>query len=239
MLYVTPDEIRTVWIKQLSTSDESALALVCGAVSRGLDAYANRRFYTTTGDETVSFDVIQRYNNPAWAGFAAGSRYGGFSYTGYQWFECPVDIASITTLELAESSVKATSGTFATISTGDYYLQPSSRVFDGWPAQYIELTDEFSGTYNSSAPFMWFSPGFRTVRITGKFGWNTTSAESTAFPQEVRAIAAELAVKMWRSRESGFSGGVGVNDVGLVTVERMLSPWARDTLDRYRRATSR
>ena len=225
--YVTPNEMRTVWLKQLSTSDEAALAPVCAAATRYIESYCNRRFWTTTGDETKSFDV-------------QGVRgvYSATHYYGHQTFDPHMDIASVTTLNLAESSIKATSGTYATISTGDYYLQPSDRP-DDWPAQYIALTDEYSGTYNSSAPFMWFMPGMRTVQIVGKFGWNTTSIDSTTFPQEIRPVAAEIAAYLWRSRESGFSNLSGVNEVGLVSTPRVLSRWSQDILDRFRRVTSR
>src|SRR3990167_1082548 len=137
--YVTPDEVRAVWLTQLSTSDELALAPVCTAASRFVEIITNRRFYTTTGDETKSFDVPQK----------PGTRASSIYY-GVQNFDPGMDIASLTTLNLAESSIKATSGTYATISTGDYFLQPADRP-DGWPASYISLTDEFSGTHNSSA----------------------------------------------------------------------------------------
>ena len=225
--YVTPNEMRTVWLKQLSTSDESALAPVCAAATRYVESYCNRRFFTSTADETKSFDVASR-----------PIMYSVSGYYGFQTFDPRMDIASITTLNLAESTVKATSGTYATISTGDYYLQPSDRP-DDWPAQYIALTDEFSGTYNSSAPFTWFSPGYRTVQIVGKFGWNTTSIDSTTFPQEIRTVTAEVAAYLWRSRESGFSNLSGVNEVGIISTPRVLSRWSQDILDRFKRPTSR
>lgn len=215
------------WLNQLSTSDEPALAPICTAASRYVETIIGRRLWTTTGDETRTFDVPQRRGIYAAAG-----------YYGFQTFDPGMDIAAVTTLQLAESTIKATSGTYATISTGDYFLQPADRP-DGWPATHVALTDEYSGTYNSSAPFMWFMPGYRTVQIVGRFGWNTTSIDSTTFPQEIRVVAAEIAAWLWRSRQSGFSNTVNVSELGAVSIPRALTPWARETLDKYTRATSK
>lgn len=227
LAYVTANEMRKVWIPQLSTSDESALAPICNAASRYVETITNRRFWTTTADETRSFDVTKKFGI-----YASGGYYG------YETFDPGIDLASVTTLNLAESSIKATSGTYATISTGDYYLRPADRP-DGWPATYIALTDEYSGTYNSSAPFTWVMPGRGTVQIVGKFGWNTTSITSTAFPQEIRVVAAEIAAWLWRTRQAGFNSQVTVNDLGGIQLPRVLSPYSREVLDRYTRPTSR
>lgn len=216
-----------VWLTQLSTSDDPSLASICVAASRYVEIVTNRRFYTTTGDETKSFDVPPRRGI-----YAAGAYYG------YETFDPGMDLASVTTLNLAESSIKATSGTYATISTGDYYLQPADRP-DGWPATHLALTDEYSGTYNSSAPFMWFMPGRRTVQIVGKFGWNTTSIDSTTFPQEIRVVTAEVAAQLFRMRQSGFANTANVNELGVVSIPRSLSPMSREILDKYTRPTSR
>ena len=227
LAYVTANEMRTVWITQLSTSDEPAMESICNAASRYVETMTNRRFWTTTGDETKSFDVAKR-----------SGIYASGGYYGYETFDPGIDLASVTTLNLAESSVKATSGTYASISTGDYYLRPADRP-DGWPATYIALTDEYSGTYNSSAPFMWFMPGRGTVQIVGRFGWNTTSVGSTVFPQEIRVVTAEIAAWLWRTRQAGFNSQVTISDLGAVQVPRTLSPYAREVLERYTRPTSR
>src|SRR3990167_2663555 len=105
LAYVTPDEVRKVWLTALSTSDEPALAPVCTAASRYVETWTGRRFWTTTADETKSFDV-------------SGKRgiYAAAGHWGFQTFDPGMDLAAVTTLNLAESSIKATSGTYATIS---------------------------------------------------------------------------------------------------------------------------
>ena len=218
MQYVTPDDIRAMYITSLSTQDVPILGLMCDVASRALDGYCDRRFYTTSTDEVKDFDgpkngKISRFWHPA------------------------LDIASLTSLQLAETNVAASSGTFTTISTGDVYLQPADRP-DGWPALWVELPETASATYNSSTPFMHFQPYQRVIRFTGKLGWNSLSPSSSGFPPEIRMAAAELAVKMFRSRESGYATTIGFGDVGTAIVERHLSPITRDLIERYRKSVS-
>jgi hypothetical protein len=42
-----------------------------------------------------------------------------------------------------------------------------------------------------------------------------------------------MAVKAWRTRETGYSNTFGASEVGIVSVERQLSPFARDVIDYY------
>ena len=223
--YTSVDEIRKEFVQQLSTGEYPALGKVVTWVSRSIDRTCQRRFYTTTGDEIKTFDgPPNSYGMPSVRAYSWGSRT----------FSPGVDLVSVTTLELAQDSVTASSGTYATIAAADFVLQPSYRP-DGYPAQWLEVIDTPSGTYNSSAPFTYFNWGLRTVRITGKFGWNATSVESTNFPQEIRMVAIELTTKLWRSREVGYGGTLGLSEIGTAIVSRNLSPWARDVLAAYTR----
>lgn len=218
MQYVTPDDIRTLYITSLSTSDVPLLSLLCTVGSRAMDGYCDRRFYTSTGDETIDFDGPRDRQSRVW--------------------HPSFDIASVTSLQLATDSIAASSGTYTTISTGDIYLQPYDREA-GWPAAWVELPETESGTYGSSAPFMYFQHGLRTGRFVGKRGWNSTSPESTNFPPEIRMATAELVVKMFRTRESGMANSIGFGDVGTALVERHLSPLTRDLIERYRKGLTR
>lgn len=213
--YCTPDEIRQQFVTQLSTQDDPALAKIITWTSRMIDRKTNRQrgFSTSTGDETLTLD------GPS---------------TSYSYCYRPqVDIASLTTLKLALDSVAASSGTYTTISTVDWFLRPANRP-PGWPAYEILLAPSPNGTYASSTePFTQFNYGINTVQLVGKFGWNTTSIDSTAFPQEIRMVAVEVAVKAWRTRETGYSNTFGASEVGIATIERQLSPFARDVIDFY------
>lgn len=214
LAYTTPDEIRREFITQLSTSDDPALAKIIDWSSRYIDRKTGRQFWTTTGDEVRIFDGPEKS-----------------SYCFYP----RVDIASLTAVDLALDAVAASSGTYTTLSTADWFLQPADRPV-GWPGWYVEVATAANGTYSlSTEPFTQFNPGLRTVRLTGKFGWDATSIDSTGFPQDIRLVAVEVAVKAWRTRETGYSNIFGASEVGIATIERQLSPFARDILDSYTR----
>jgi hypothetical protein len=220
--YVTPDEIRLEYVTQLSTAEVPALARFCTAGSRLMDRYCGRIFYTSTADETFTLDGPERV---------------------WRIYYPPFDIAVLTTVEVAADTVEATSGTYTTISTGDWFLRPVAGTLQrpyGWPGWSIELAEDETGTYsNSSQPFRWFQPGNGTVRLTARAGWNTTTVDSTNFPQELRVVAAEVAVRMWRSREAGFSNVIGQSEIGTAFIERHLSPSSREILEHYKKAVMR
>jgi hypothetical protein len=211
--YCTADEIRREIITDLSTAVDPALAKLITWTSRNIDRMTNRQrgFSTSTGDETLILDGPSEY-----------------SYC----YRPQVDIAALTSVNLALDSVAASSGTYQTISTTDWFLQPANRP-PGWPAYEIEVARSANGTYVSPTQFTQFNPGLRTVKLIGKFGWNTTSIESTAFPQEIRLVAVEMAVKAWRTRETGYSNTFGIADVAVASITRALSPFAQDIIDYY------
>lgn len=210
------------WATQLSTAEQSALAHVCTAASRLIDRYCGRWFYTSTADATFTLDGPPRV---------------------LRIYYPPIDIAALTTVELAADTVEATSGTYTTISTGDWFLRPVSGTLerpDGWPATSIVLAEDETGTYsNSSQPYRWFQPGEATVRLTARAGWNTTTVESTNFPQELRLVAAEIGIRLWRTRDAGFSNIIGQSEIGTAFIERYVSPSSREILEHYRRPVMR
>ena len=44
-----------------------------------------------------------------------------------------------------------------------------------------------------------------------------------------------MAVKAWRTRETGYSNTFGVSEVGVSTITRQLSPFAQEIVDYYTR----
>lgn len=219
LLYVEPDEIRQMYIASLSTAEVPLMSIFCDVASRTLDAYCDRRFYTTTGDETILFD---------------GRRDGQETTIWHPAF----DIAALTSLELAQDNVAASSGTYTTISTGDIFLQPYDRP-DNWPAQWLELPVTPSATYNSSTPYRLIQPYPRVGRFIGKRGWNSTTPSSTNFPAEMRVAAAELTVKLYRTKDAGYATNIGFDGVGAAVVERHLSAITLDLIQRYRKGLTR
>lgn len=218
--YTSIDDIRNTYLQQLSTAastDVQVLNNIIDAVTLGVERYTNRRFYTTSTDVTIDFD-----------GPEVESRQ----------YLAPLDIASLTSVALAADTVAAASGTYTTIDTVDWYLRPIAGTAerpDGWPATKILLAEEYSGTYsNSSQQYMWFQPGMETVRLTGKFGWNTTTVNSTNFPQDIRHAAAEWTIGLWRARNSGAAQEVGFEGLGTVQISRTMPASVRMVLDAYR-----
>lgn len=229
MDYCSPDEIRREFVTQLSTSDDPALAKLITWSSRTIDMMTNRRFYTSTAAEVKLFN-----NFPGGRGSGFVRQYG---LSGQYSFIPPIDIASTNglVLEIAQDTVTASSSQYTTIDSHDFVVMPRAPR-DGWPFQWLELKDVTVGTYVSpSLSYSWFPYGYDVIRLTCFNGWNTTTIESTNFPQEIRMVAVEMSVKAWRTRETGYSNTFGVSEVGVATITRQLSPYAQDIIDAYKR----
>jgi len=210
--YTSTDEI-AVYIPTLasdpSTVTATMLGLLITRVSRQIDNITNRRFYTSTGDETLTLN-------------------GSGTFRQYALY----DFVSVTTLQLAQDTLRASSGTYTTISTADYYLMPR-QVSDGQPYRWLELSNVPSGNYSTSFAYTAFPSGYNTVKITGKFGYNSTVY--TTVPDEIRHAATELVVRAWRGRDMNYSDVVGVEGLGTPTFSRRIPSDIQDILDSYTR----
>lgn len=225
--YATSSDIGEV-VENLQSSTGlavAALGSILTRASRVVDQYTGRRFYTSTADETKSFD------GPRWVRDPYAPAPGLSYWYGSQRWMPNLDIVSITTLQLAVGTNDAANSIYTTIDSRDYFLEPTDRR-DGWPALWIEMSDSPVGTY-STATFSWFSPGKNTIKVTGKFGWNTTS--STGVPDDIKECTIELAVRLWRARDAGYSDVVGIDQMGTAVVSRAIPASVRMILDNYRR----
>lgn len=227
--YATSSDLSD-YIENLQTSTGLAVASLPNIImraSRIIDIYTGRRFYGSSAAETKYFDG-PRWNRDVYMP-APGLSY----WYGSQRFMPPLDIATSSdiTLYLAVGSNDAASGTYTSIDTRDFSLEPMDRR-DGWPGLYLQMNDSPVGTY-STASFMWFSPGMGTVKINARFGWNTTS--STGIPDDIKECAIELSVRMWRARDAGFSDVVGIDQMGTAVVSKAMPASVRMILDQYRR----
>lgn len=141
------------------------------------------------------------------------------AYDGGRIFPFPLGIASTTKLEVAPY----TGATMVEVPAADYFLMPHPQDRDpGWPATEIHMTDIPSAS--NGQPY--FASGYNTVRITGDFGW-------TAIPFEVREVAINLFLALWRSRSAGTSDVFTIGPDGERTFERALSDKDRRTINRY------
>ena len=94
--------------------------------------------------------------------------------------------------------------TWTTVPASNYFLGPPRR--SEWPAQLVDvgITSTVSG----------FPLGYRTVEITGTWGW-------AAVPKDIEEATIELAVQMWRSRGSG-ADQYGIDSIQQPGVPRAL-----------------
>jgi len=211
--YTSTGEI-AVYMQQIgsdpSTVAATFLGLLIDRVSRQIDDYCARRFYTTTGPETLYFDG-----------------------TDSALFIPPLDIISCTGLRLAVDTQRASSGTYTIISTGDYFLRPSYPLGNG-PYTWIELSDNPQGSYSTSQSFTVFPIGYNTIRLDGYFGFSNTTTYTGA-PDVIRHCATELVVRALRGSKMTYSDVVGVEGLGSPVFSRRLPTDIADMLDEYKR----
>lgn len=133
------------------------------------------------------------------------------------------DLVSVTAVGVADG----TGADLTTLTAGDYFLGPSNRQA-GWPYRVIQLSDV--GSYS-------FAYGFRTVEITGTWGW-------AAVPADIKQLVASMVARTYQQSRGG--GVSRITDIpGLGTIEfadtsasnlgGFTANEAR-TLSRYRRA---
>lgn len=115
-----------------------------------------------------------------------------------------IPLVSVSLLE----SQYYTGGTWNTIASGQYFLQPGNPT-QGWPYTWIELTD-----IPTSGQSTKFWRGKQNIRVTAIAGW-------PAIPSAITHLTLKFAAKMWRNRASGFAGDVGDAAVGMSAMHFM------------------
>ena len=115
--YCTLAELRArLGYVSTDTADDAMLEAVVMGVSRLIDRYTGRRFYTTSADETRYYTAED-------------------SYTLF----LPDDLVSVTTLSTDEDGDRTYEYTWAVT---DYDLEPANAALDGQPYTRIEVTPE-------------------------------------------------------------------------------------------------
>lgn len=132
----------------------------------------------------------------------------------------PRGVRAVTALGYATTDQPDTGGTFTSIASTDYSLQPAAgNRNDGWPATRIALLDT-SGSY--------FYAGINRVQVTMTTGF-------AAVPPDIEQIALNLVVAAHRERGSvgSVADSFTINVDGSRTFSRLLSYTDRMTLDWY------
>jgi hypothetical protein len=122
-------------------------------------------------------------------------------------------VRAVTLLETATT----TGGAFTTVASTEYFLRPLN-LLNGEPATQIVLN---TGTY--------FYRGYGTIKVTMTAGF-------AAVPDDVRAVALNIATRAWHGRQSGMTDIVGSDETGAPIVTKIVAPEFKHTLDRYRSA---
>lgn len=125
------------------------------------------------------------------------------------------DLVSVTSL----SRAAGTGQTPVVIASGSYFLGPDP-VEDGWPYQWIDLSDV--GTYPT------FTTGFRTVTVVGVWGWERV-------PDDIVQVCISLAARFWKATKAGFNDTIGVDATGEVQFTKYMSTYDGKVLAHYRR----
>lgn len=128
----------------------------------------------------------------------------------------PRGIRSISTLGIASSDGTDTGGTYTTLPSGSYFLNPpvADRESD-WPATSVRLINGLT-----------FYRAYFGAEITGAFGWEST-------PADIRGVAIEAVTRRYIGKETA-APAISIGPAGGVRLLASLSPDARATLDSYR-----
>lgn len=166
--------------------DDNMLDTALGAASRAVDEICGRAFY-----QIANLAVSFRASFP-------------------KYLRTP-DLVSVSLVETGDST-----GTFTTVASTEYQLEPFDSVLSGRPYTTIQMV----GT--TSLPI--HSNGRPSARITGTWGW-------PAVPDGVKQATLILTQRLFKRLDSPL-GVAGFGDLGAVfvrsvdpDVERLLAPY--------------
>lgn len=202
------------------TPDDTMLATIITAVSREIDGWTKRRFYTTVADET-------RYYTPEFSDVLL-----------------PGDIVAVTSLATDADGDRTYETTWATT---DYDLEPFNASLDGRPYESLRVTPNgryrfpvsggsrmavtglgsFFLTSSSAMPARTVTKG---VKIVGKFGWST-------HPAVVAEACLIQSARLYKRKEAPF-GVAGSGEFGQTTFIAKLDPDVKTLLDDVKKRTS-
>lgn len=203
--YATVDDLReTMNFGATDHTKDNLLADLLAAASNYITEVTGRSFYRSpqvSGTETRTFNLVN-----------AGRRFLTHA------LGKPLDIASLSTLEIADS----TGGTYTTVAAGStgYYLSPTNPG-TGWPYEDVLLSD--IGDFTS------FPTAYGAVRITGVFGWSSV-------PPLIRQATIDLA-REWYRQGPGGGGPIGTSILGAPIFQRGNPPSVEQAIAVYRRVS--
>lgn len=206
--YTTVAEMKEYLTQITGASEDAIMGKLITRISRVIDDYCNRRFYVPAGDQTRYFNGNGADELWLPVNVAEGS-----------------DLATVTSVAVRDDV--ASTSAWRTIPLtpidgdrkGDLLFGPIGRRYA--PARHLSFVSPVAG------PDSTFPRGITTVRIIGKFGFET-------IPGPIAEATVQLVARAHKSRNAGFSDAIGVDEIGTVMVAKSLPYWAKQMLDPYR-----
>ncbi len=226
--YCAPADVQ-VYVPGIVLAEETAIwAILCGVSARAIDGYTDRYFFSDAGS-TRYFDVA---GDPSSSTILRSFQMAKHDFYG----ATTIKIAQIENGDPAVSTdwVQLTGDGITPPS--DFYLEPANETYVGMtgdahakPFDRIEIPatpPRISTTFQAG-----FLPGKRTLSVTPpNWGW-------PAIPDEIKDIATKIVLRMWKSREAGWTGVVGSPEMGTAIVLKFLDINDLNTLNRYKKYT--
>jgi hypothetical protein len=84
----------------------------------------------------------------------------------------------------------------------------------------------------------YFPRGYRSVRVTGVWGWPANQYDGWCIPKQIQETTIEIASRLYKAKDNAYSGVVGQGDISgsqFVMREQKLTNREMLMLDNYRR----
>lgn len=216
--YAVPNDV-SAYLPNVVQSEESAIwTSLLSVASRDIDRFCDRYFYPDT----------------------TGTKY--FDGNDSQLLYCPShDFYSLTALKVARYENADPAGTDwitfdgnGLVPPSNFFCEPANETYVGTTGQsavkpFYKIVLPTSPSPGSSNYLTTFTGGRRTVAITASWGWPTV-------PDEIKDITVKLVIRMWKAKDSGWTGAIGDPEGGpQLLVAKYLDVGDLHTLDGYRR----
>lgn len=208
--YTTVSEVKTVLVDtSWGTSYDALLTVLITRASRAIDLFTGRE----PGAYSVNADTTRYYDG-----------------SGCSVLWCDELAAVPSTVAVAETGVvdnaSGTGGNYTNWATSDYFCWPYNALTERKPFLRLEL-DQLNGF-----KFSWYRFP-RSVKITGKFGYTTT----TNLPPEVVQTTIIQAARWFKRGQQAFQDTGAIVELGQLTYTKALDPDIAELIMHLRKVT--
>lgn len=203
--YCTLAEVKAAIDPGMTTSYDTQLGDFITRASRMIDRFTGRE----PGAYCVTTDTTRYFNGDG---------------TRALWVDELVTVTSLYVLESGNAdTVSESGGNYTTWTTSDYLLWPYNAADKLQPYNRVEV--------NPSSTKVYFPPGYRTVKITGKFGYATT------IPDDINIATVIEVSRMFRRGQQGFADTSTIQELSQVRYTKGLDPSTVTLLAPYKKVT--